>query len=86
MKAPSIKIRQLAQWIDRRSLRERAMILAAVLAIGIACSTVLYFTPQENRRAGIEAQIAELNASLAALNSQAEAIQAQGQKDPDQEL
>ena len=85
MKALDAKIRQLAQWIDRRSLRERAMILAAVLAIGIACGTVLYFTPQENKREGIESQIAELNVSLVALNSQAEAIQAQGQKDPNQE-
>ena len=85
MKALTIQIRQLAQWIDQRSLQERIMLLAAVLAIGIFCSELLYFRPQRSRCAEIRSQINELNATLASLDSQAEAIQAQGEKDPNRE-
>lgn len=85
MKALRAQIGKLAQWLDQRSLRERIMVLTAVLAGMLFCSYAFYFSPQGNRRAGMAAQIAELNATLALLDSQAEAIKARGQEDPDQE-
>ncbi|BBO74768.1 hypothetical protein DSCW_21850 [Desulfosarcina widdelii] len=85
MKALAEKFRLLAHWLDARSPRERVMLFSAVLAVGLFCCYTLYFSPQKINRAGIEAQIAELNATVAALHGQAEAIKAQKQTDPDRE-
>ena len=85
MKALAEKIRPLVQWLDTRSPRERIMLFSAVLAVGLFCSYALYFSPQRSHRAGIEAQIVELNATVTALHGQAEAIEARKQTDPDRE-
>lgn len=85
MKALVEKTRLLAQWLDTRSPRERAMLFSAILAVGLFFSYVLYFSPQKINRAGIEAQITELNATVTSLHSQAEAIKAQQNADPDRE-
>jgi MSHA biogenesis protein MshJ len=85
MKALVEKIRRLAQWLDTRSRRERVMLFSAVLAVGLFCSYVLYFSPQEINRTRIKAQITELDATVAALHSQAQAIKSQKQADPDRE-
>ena len=84
MKALTTHIRRLTEWLDQRSPRERIMLLAAVLALGVFFSYAFYFNPQAARRSGIAAQIAELNTTLAALDTQAEAIKTRGQTDPDQ--
>ena len=85
MKAFLEKIRPVAQWLDTRSPRERIMLFAAVLAVGLFCSYVLYFSPQRSHRALIEAQMTELNATVAALDAQAEVIKVKNQADPDRE-
>jgi MSHA biogenesis protein MshJ len=85
MKALVEKIRRLAQWLDTRSRRERVMLFSAVLAVGLFCSYVLYFSPQEINRTRIKAQITELDATVAALHSQAQAIKSRKQADPDRE-
>jgi len=61
------------------------MLFSAILAVGLFFSYVLYFSPQKINRAGIEAQITELNATVTSLHSQAEAIKAQQNADPDRE-
>jgi MSHA biogenesis protein MshJ len=85
MKKLGANLRTVAQWLDQRSVRERVMILAAVLVVGIFSSYAFYFNPQGSRRVGITAQITELNATVTALSRQAEAIKARGQVDPDQD-
>ena len=85
MKGIAKKFRQIPQWIDQQSLRERIGIFAAVLVLGIFCSEALYFKPQRTRQATIKAQVSALNAALSSIDSQAEAIKVRGQTDPDRE-
>jgi MSHA biogenesis protein MshJ len=84
MKLPE-RINQLAIWLDQRSLRERILLFASVLVLGVFFSYVLFFEPRGVKCAGIKAQIAELKVTLAEMNSQGEAIKARAQEDPDRE-
>lgn len=85
MKGLAETSRTLTQWLDTRSPRERIMVFSAVLAVVLFSSNTLYFSPQETKRAGIEAQINALNTTVIALHGQAEAIKARNQADPDRE-
>jgi MSHA biogenesis protein MshJ len=86
MKSLLVRIHQWAAWLDQRSLRERVLLLAAVLVVGFLAVDALYFQPQGNRRRLLREEIATLDATLAELDSQAEAIQTRAQQDPDREL
>jgi len=85
MKALAQNVRPLIHWLDARTPREKIMLSAAVLAVVLFCSYALYFSPQGRKRAGIKAQIAELNTTLTVLHAQIEAIKVKNQADPDGE-
>ncbi|MEZ4601442.1 MAG: type II secretion system protein GspM [Syntrophotaleaceae bacterium] len=84
MKVPE-RISRWALWLDQRSMRERILLVSSVLVLGIFFSYVLFFKPQEVKRAGIRTQISDLKVSLTEINSQAEAIKARAKEDPDRE-
>ncbi len=85
MKAIAIRMRQWAAWLDQRSLRERVLLLAAVLVVGFLAVDVLFFHPLAIRRRLIQEQVATLNTAIAELDRQAADVKARGQLDPDRE-
>lgn len=85
MKALLLRLRQWAAWLDQRSLRERVLLLAAVLVVGFLALNALYFQPRAIERRQLREQIAALDATLSELARQAGAIKARAQDDPDRE-
>ncbi len=85
MKAIAIRLRQWADWFDQRSLRERVLLLAAVLVVGFLAIDALFFHPLAIRLRLIQEQVATLNTAIAELDRQAADVKARGQLDPDRE-
>lgn len=85
MRALGLRFRQWADWLDKRSLRERVLLLAAVIVLGGFVADALFFHPQGLKRRQLHEQITAMNAAVVELDRQAEAIKARGQQDPDRE-
>jgi MSHA biogenesis protein MshJ len=85
MRAFAIRIRQWAALLDQRSPRERIMLLAVVLVVGIFAADALFFHPQGIKRRQLRDQIVAMNSAVAELDRQAEAIKVRAGQDPDKE-
>ncbi|MGE4544378.1 MAG: type II secretion system protein GspM [Pedobacter sp.] len=85
MKAFAIRFRQWTAWLDKRSLRERVLLLVVVLVLGGFVADALFFHPQGIKRRQLHDQITAMNAAVAELDRQADAIKVRAQQDPDRE-
>lgn len=85
MRALALHLRQWIAWLDKRSLRERVLLLAVVLVLGGFVADALFFHPQGLKRRRLHEQITAMNTAVAELDRQAEEIKARAQQDPDRE-
>jgi MSHA biogenesis protein MshJ len=77
------RLAHVADWLDKRSLRERLLLAAAVLAVGFILLNALVFQPFEVRRRDMTTRVTTLTTTLAELDRQADELLAQARKDPD---
>ena len=85
MRALVLRFRQWIDWLDKRSLRERVLLLAVVLVLGGFAADALFFHPQGIKRRQLHEQITATNTAVAELNRQTDAIKVRAQHDPDRE-
>lgn len=85
MRAIGGKLRQWADRLDRRSLRERVLLVVVVLVVGVFCIDALFLHPRANKRRLLNEQVAGLRVTIAELDRQAEAIKVRAAEDPDRE-
>jgi MSHA biogenesis protein MshJ len=85
MRELGLRFRQWTAWLDKRSLRERVLLLVVVVAVAGFVADVLFFHPQGIKRRQLHEQITAMNTAVADLNRQAEAVKTRGQQDPDRE-
>lgn len=77
---------QLGARIDALSLRERALLFAAVLVVLFMLWNQLFFAPLEQRRAQLSKRLEATSTQLAQINRQVSTLAAQGQQDPNRAL
>lgn len=76
------RVQALAARIDALTLRERALLLAALLVVLYVLWSNLMMAPLEARRKAEQDQVAQLNSRIALLDRQARAVIARGNEDP----
>lgn len=79
------RLGHVADWLDKRSLRERLLLAASLLAVGFVLLNTLVLHPFEVRRRDMTTRETTLKTTLAELDRQTAELQAQARKDPDVE-
>lgn len=77
------RLRALAGRVDALSLRERTLLLAAVLVVFYVLWANLLMTPLGRQEKGQQHQVAQLHSRIALLDQQARAVIARSTVDPD---
>lgn len=85
MKALVVKVKQWANWLDQRSLRERVLLAAVVLVVAFLVFDALVFHPQAQKSRHLKGQIGTLATTLAELDRQTETVLLRAKEDPDRE-
>ncbi len=78
-------LRQAGEWIDKRSLRERALLFGSIILVLVLASVNAFFAPMHARQVKLEK---EFNAKLEQVRYfevQIQELIAQSKKDPDKE-
>jgi MSHA biogenesis protein MshJ len=83
---PSDLVRQGIAWVDERSLRERALLLAVCLGVLYAAGALLLIQPVRERRASLREEGHQVRAQIQAISRQEEEIRRAHAADPDREL
>jgi MSHA biogenesis protein MshJ len=81
--APKDRLQSLAARVDALSLRERALLLAALLVVFYVLWANLLMAPLEIQQKAQQGQVAQLHAHIALLDRQAQAVIARSHEDPD---